>query len=336
MAVTLRDVAALAGVSPRSVSNVVNDFRYVSPAMQAKVRAALDELDYKPNLLARGLRQGRTGTIALLLPEITVAYFSELAHEIVERASQLGITVMIDETSGAPNRELALLEVAMRSSWVDGVLLSTLGLNGAALAGVKSDVPVVLLGERTAKSALDHVGIDNVRASRDAVQHLIDSGRRRIAAIGGSHAPSDMTSRLRLKGYRAALRAAGLPTEDYLYARTPKYRRGDAAVAVRALLAHPEPPDALFCFSDELAIGSLRELYEQGLRVPSDISVVGFDDIEESRFTTPSLTSISPDKHQIASTALETLMARIAGSDLRPRALQVGYQLLPRESSTRQ
>lgn len=335
MAVTLRDVAERAGVSKRTVSNVVNDFQHVSPAMRARVQTALDELHYKPNLLARSLRQGRTGIITLLLPKIAVAYFGELAHEIVERASQLGFTVMIDETSGDARRELALLDVATQSSWVDGILLSSQGLNGRALADVRSDVPVVLLGERTAKTALDHVGIDNVRASRDAVQHLIESGRRRVAAIGGSPTPSDVTTRLRLKGYRAALRAAGLPVADDLYVSTPEYKRADAAAAVRTLLDRSAPPDALFCFSDELAIGTLRELHEQGLRVPDDISVVGFDDVEESRFATPSLTSIRPDRAEIARAALDMLIERIAGSDVDPRDIRVPHELITRESSTR-
>jgi len=332
--VTLRDVAARAGVSPRTVSNVVNDFRYVSPAMRTKVQAALDELGYKPNLLARGLRQGRTGILTLLLPDIAVPYFGELAHEVVERASQLGFTVMIDETSGQPQRERALLDAATQSSWVDGVLLSSLGLKARDLAGLGSHKPVVLLGEVTASTALDHVGIDNVAASRDAVQHLVDSGRHRIAALGGSSIGSDATSRLRLKGYRQALTAAGLPA-DGLYARTPDYRRAHAATAVRALLSQDDPPDGLFCFSDALAAGALRELYEQRLDVPSDISVVGFDDVEESRFSTPSLTSIRPDKAEIARVALDLLIQRIKGSTLKPHDVRVRYELMARESSAR-
>ena len=334
MAATLRDVAERAGVSVRTVSNVVNDFHYVSPAMRAKVQTALDDLNYKPNLLARSLRQGRTGIITLLLPDISAGYFGELAHEIVERASMLGFTVMIDETGGEPDREFTLLGAAAHSSWVDGVLLSSQGLTGRALAGVQAGVPVVLLGERTARTALDHVGIDNVRAAREAVEHLLASGRSHVAAVGGNIIPSDMTSRLRLRGYRAALRAAGLPTDDQLYVRTPAYKHGDAAAAVRFLLDRKDAPDALFCFSDELAIGALRELHEQGARVPSDVSVVGFDDIDEARFAAPSLTSIRPDKKQIACTALEMLIERIQGSEVKPRDVRVPYQLMVRESST--
>jgi LacI family repressor for deo operon, udp, cdd, tsx, nupC, and nupG len=332
VAVTLRDVALRAGVSARTVSNVVNDFPHISPAMRAKVQAALDELDYQPNLLARSLRQGRTGIITLLVPEIAVPYFGELAHEVVERASELGCTVMIDETGGQPDRERALLDVAARSSWVDGVLLSSLGLHGRDLAGLQPGMPVVLLGERTAGTALDHVGIRNVKAARQAVRHLIDSGRRRIAAIGGYASAADATSRLRLSGYRQELRAAGLPA-DGLYVRTPDYQRASAADAVRSLLSQDNSPDAIFCFSDALAVGVLRELHEQGLNVPSDISVVGFDDIEEARFTTPSLTSVRPDKARIAEVAVDLLFQRIHGSAAKPRDVHVGHELIVRESS---
>lgn len=334
MAVTLRDVAVRAGVSTRTVSNVVNDFHHVSPAMRSKVQAALDELNYTPNLLARGLRQGRTGIITLLVPDIAVDYFGELAHEVVERATRLGFTVMIDETTGQPQRERALLDVTSQSSWVDGVLLSSLGLEGRDLVGLRSNKPVVLLGERTAEAALDHVGIDDVRAARDAVRHLLDSGRRRVAAVGGSAIGSDATSRNRLRGYRNALRSAGLLANE-LYVRTPDYKRASAAAAVRTLFARPDPPDALFCFSDDLALGALRALYEWGVRVPSDVSVVGFDDIEESAFAIPSVTSIRPDKGAIASRALDMLIGRIRGVQTQPRDARVGYQLIVRESSTR-
>ncbi|MDQ2813996.1 MAG: LacI family transcriptional regulator [Actinomycetota bacterium] len=333
MAVTLRDVALHAGVSTRTVSNVVNGFPHISPPMRAKVQAALNELNYKPNLLARSLRQGRTGIITLLLPEIAVPYFGELAHEVVERASELGYTVMIDETGGKPDRERALLDVAAESSWVDGVLLSSQGLHGRDLAGLAPSMPVVLLGERTARTALDHVGIDNVKAARDAVRHLIGSGRRRIAAIGGNASASDAPSRLRFKGYQQEMRAAGLPTEG-LYVRTPDYSRASAVVATRSLLDRDDRPDGLFCFSDALAAGVLRELYEQGLRVPADISVVGFDDVEEARFATPSLTSIRPDKAKIANVALDMLIQRMQGSEVKPRDVRVGYELIVRESSS--
>lgn len=332
MAVTLRDVAAHAGVSPRTVSNVVHDYPHVSAAMRARVQESLEALSYRPNLVARGLRRGRTGIITLLVPDIVVPYFGELAHEVVEQASGLGFTVMIDETGGLPERERALLDTAAESSWVDGVLLSSIGLSARALAGLRASMSVVLLGERTAKSALDHVGIDNVAAAQDAVTHLLDGGRTRVAAVGGHGRPLDPTSRLRLRGYERALKRHGVP-ERALHVQTADYRRHSAASAVRELFDRTDPPDALFCFSDELAAGALRELHDQGLRLPEDVAVVGFDDADGSRFLTPSLTSVRPDRGEIARASLEILLERIGGDEGSPRDVRVPYELVVRESS---
>jgi LacI family repressor for deo operon, udp, cdd, tsx, nupC, and nupG len=315
------------------VSNVVNNYEHVSSAMREKVQQALDELGYRPNMLARGLRQGRTGIITLLVPQITVPYFGELAHEIVEQASARGFTVMIDETDGDPEREIALLKVAGGSSWVDGVLLSSLGLEEGVLGALKSTLPVVLLGEHTADEVLDHVGIDNERAATDAVEFLIRSGRSRIAAIGGMGDASDRTSRPRIDGYHAALRGAGMPIDPQLYAATPDYTRGSGMDAVTQLLSFAEAPDAIFCFSDDLALGALRQLHNAGLSVPADVSVVGFDNVDGSRFTIPSLTSVSPDKSELARTALEMLIERIEGSMVPARDMRVGHTLVVREST---
>ncbi|GLY19285.1 LacI family transcriptional regulator [Kineosporia rhizophila] len=332
MAVTLRDVAQKAGVSVRTVSNVVNGFQHIAPATRARVQAALEELDYRPNLVARSLRQGRTGIIMLVLPEINVSYFGELAHEVVDYATSAGITVQIDESGGDPEREKQLITSLAQASWVDGVLFSSLGLRGVDLAGLSGTRPLVLLGERTARTTLDHVGIDNVEAARQAVAHLIERGRTRIAALGGSGGARDATSRYRLKGFQKAMQAAGLDPAG-LYLRTPDYRRTSAAAAVRELLQWPERPDALFCFSDELAAGALRELHDQGVRVPRDMAVVGFDDIEASRFSVPALTSVRPDKAGIAKAAVDALLNRLDDPQGKPREIDVPFELVVRESS---
>lgn len=334
LAVRLREVAARAGVSPRSVSNVINDFHHVSPAMRAKVQAAIDELEYQPNLLARSLRRGRTGTVGLLLPEIAVPYFGELAHQVVEQARELGLTVRIDETGADRQRELELLEEMPRSGHVDGILLSAYWLTGAELARIQPRVPLVQLGERATSSTLDHVGIDNVAAARDITSHLAESGRSRIAAIVEKQHRRAPTSRQRLKGYRMALRAAGLDPRPELVARIPIYpHRQDGANAMSALLAAGHRLDAVFCFTDTVATGALRALHEFGARVPDDVSVVGFDDVEESRFSVPSLTSVAPDKAMIARRALELLNDRINGFDGPPQDVPIPYKLVLREST---
>lgn len=333
MAVTLRDVAERAGVSVRTVSNVVNGFRHVSPDMRERVQAAVTELDYRPNLLARSLRQGRTGLITLLVPEINVGYFGELAHEIIEHARARHWTVLIDETGGDAGRERELLQIASRSALVDGVLFSSLGL-GKETSQLQIDVPAVLLGEQVPE-AYDHVGIDNVGAARLAVDHLTGLGRRRIAAIGRETVPSADTARQRLRGYRLALEGAGLPYDPVLAPRVGHFHRADGARAMRELLALSVPPDAVFAFNDTLAMGAMRALHEAGYRVPRDVSVVGFDDVEESRYCTPTLTSIAPDKVEIARHAVTMLHERISGDTSSPRRVLVGYALEIRESTAR-
>jgi LacI family repressor for deo operon, udp, cdd, tsx, nupC, and nupG len=329
---TLRDVAAHAGVSPRTVSNVVNDFIHVSPTTRAKVQDSVDALDYRPNLLARGLRHQPTGFITLLLPQLTVPYFAELAHEVVECARALGAIVMVDETGGDPERERVLLDTAAEARWIDGVLLSSIGLTEQDLAGLGSRMSVVLLGERTAGSALDHVGIDNVAASTDAVAHLVEGGRTRIVAVGGHGDPLDVTSRLRLEGHTRALEKAGLAGRGG-HVRTPDYSRESGRVAVHALMERTDRPDALFCFSDDLALGALRALSERGVRVPEDVAVVGFDDAGTSAYLSPALTSIRQDRAATARGALDILTARIGGRHGPPRDLSVPYALVVRESS---
>lgn len=335
MAVRLRDVAERAGVSPRSVSNVVNGFHYVSPQMRAKVEAAIADLDYQPNLLARSLRRGRTGVIGLLVPEIGVPYFGELAHEVVEQARVLGLSIRIDETGGQRERELDLLERLPRSGEVDGVLLSAFWLSGSELTGTPVQLPVVLLGERGTDAAVDHVGIDNVAAARSMTKHLIDTGRTRIAAIVEQDHPRAPTSQQRLKGYVSALTAAGLQPKQELIARMKVYpHRQDGADAMAQLLDLETLPDAVFCFNDMVATGALRELSTRGLRVPDDLAVVGFDDVDECRFTIPSLTTVAPDKTAIARSALRLLTQRIDGFDGPAQDVQIPYHLVLRESSS--
>ncbi len=241
MAVTLRDVAVRAGVSVRTVSNVVNGFQHVSPPMRERVQKALDELGYQPNVLARSLRRGHTGVIALLVPELSVPYFGELAHEVIESARSRGWTVMVDETGGVAEREREILELATTSGLVDGVVLSALGLVSAELAELKPRVPLVLLGERTAPGVFDHAGTDNVGAAKDAVAHLFAGGATRVAAIGAEPGTGRETSRLRLRGYRAALKTAGQPADASLVPPVSSFHRQDGAQAMQSLLALAAP-----------------------------------------------------------------------------------------------
>lgn len=330
---SLKDVAARAGVSIKTVSNVVNGYPFVRPETREKVQRALAELDYRPNLSARQLRGGRTGLIALAVPEISLPYFAELAERIVAQARPYGWTVLIDQTRGEHEAERVAAE-GIRAHLVDGLIASPLALTPDDIAQRREDTPLVLLGERLTDLPVDHVMIDNESAARTATEHLLGLGRSRVAAIGAEPHNPHGTAEPRLHGYREAIRRAGLPHDPALVATVRQYHRADGAEAMARLLDLSSPPDAVFCFNDTLAVGALRTLRRRGIRVPEDVALAGFDDIEETRFTTPALTTIAPDKDRIAELALGLLSARIAGvADPEPRTALADFTLHIREST---
>lgn len=332
MAVSLRDVAAHAGVSVRTVSNVANEFAHVAPDTRRRVQRSIDELGYRPSAVARQLRRGRTETVSLVVPEIGSPYFAELASRIVRNAEDRGWTVHIDQTDGDADRERRMTAGPVGRS-VDGVICNPWAVGPDELSRLAVG-PLVLLGERGAPGGLDHVAIDNVAASRAATAHLVGLGRRRIAAVGAQPHLHNDTARLRLEGYRATLAEAGLPVRDELVQPVARLHRPDGAAAMARLLeVSAEPVDAVFCFTDELALGAIRTLAERGRRVPEDVAVVGFDDIEDGRYSVPTLSTVSPDKEEIARLALDCLAARIADPDGSARDLVAGYRLVRRESS---
>jgi DNA-binding LacI/PurR family transcriptional regulator len=333
MPVGLKDVAKLAGVSVRTVSNVVNGYPYVTEATRSRVQRALDELAYRPNLAARSLRTGRSEILALAVPTIDAPYFGELARLIVKAAERHSYTVLIEQTDGLPEREERLV-AAGGPHLIDGLILSPVALRPKDLHASTNGTPLVLLGEQISGGPADHVAIDNVAAAQAAATHLLELGRRRIAAIGCQPSSDSATARLRYRGYAVALRHAGVPVERPSALPAQSLDRAGGARAMERLLALGDPPDAVFCYNDLMALGALRTLLDRGYRVPKDIAVVGIDDIEEGRFSIPSLTTISPDKAQIANLVVDLLMSRIKeGTPRPPCEVQADFTLVVREST---
>lgn len=335
MAARLRDVAERAGVSIRTVSNVVNGYASVSDQKRIRVEAAVAELGYRPNVMARNLKHGRSGLIALVVPELDVPYFAELARAVVTIARDYGYTVVVDQTDGEPARERELIMRDGSAAMFDGVILSPLALSQTDLAQRDATSPLVLLGERIAESDYDHVAIDNVAAAQLATSHLIDIGRTRIAAIGDQPYETGETAQLRTRGYELAHQLAGRAVDPSLVIPTRQFHFADGTEAMELLLKHPGgPPDAIFCFNDLVAIGAIRVLLAAGLRVPEDVAVVGFDDIEAGKFNTPSLTTVAPDKRAIARLAVERLVARLGDQTKdAPVELWAEHRLIVREST---
>jgi DNA-binding LacI/PurR family transcriptional regulator len=333
---TLHDVALVAGVSIKTVSNVVNDYPHVRPATRERVLAAIAQLDYRPNLSARGLRSGKSGVIGLAIPELRQNYFAELADAIIRAAAVHNVGVVIDQTSATRDGELAALS-GERLRLTDGILFSPerLGQDDVELLNVA--FPLVLLGERIFGGPTDHVTMQNVESARAATEHLLGIGRRRIAVIGAHPLKQDdiRSANLRVRGYREALEAAGMPYDETLVRVAAPWHRENGAAAMRLLLEEGVEFDALFALNDTLGLGALRALGEAGVRVPDDVAVIGFDNIDESRFSVPSMSSVDPGRHQIAQMAVDLLLERIRekGDPVPPRQVFADYRIVGREST---
>lgn len=332
MAVRLREVADRAGVSIRTVSYALNSPQRVAPDTLARVLAVVEDLAYSPNVVARGLKTGRTGLVGLIVPHLDGPYFAEVTRELVTELRAHGLTLVVDQTDGRPDRERELLLGGSRGAVFDALIVSPLALTAEDLARRSPDTPVVLLGERLIDSAHDHVLVDNTAGAYDATRHLVERGYRRIAFVGHLHAPPSETSSLRLAGYRRALEEAGLPRDE----DTPvlsDFGRAMGVMAMDRLLDRAEPPDAVFCVSDLLALGAVRAAHLRGVALPDALGVVGFDDVEDGRYATPSLTTVGPDKRALARETVALLTARLAGLDSPPQSVVVGHELIVREST---
>lgn len=331
MGSSMKDVAELAGVSIKTVSNVVNDYPFVSVGTRARVLDAVRSLDYRPNMSARGLRTGLTNLIGLALPVLDEPYFGEIAMHIVDAAAKHDWTVVIEQTAGERSREQVAAE-GLRTNSFDGLIASPLAMTSEDVADLAPQRPLVLLGERFTRAAADHVAIDSVAAARDATNHLIGLGRRRIAVIGAETRIG--TAATRVQGYQQALTAAGFTPDPRLRIKVSPFHRAEGAQAMSVLLSRRQVPDAVFCINDLLALGAIRTITQAGLRVPDDVAVIGIDDIEDGQFSTPTLSTISPEKRAIATIAVDLLQQRIRGGDVGPpRDIVAGHRLVLREST---
>jgi LacI family repressor for deo operon, udp, cdd, tsx, nupC, and nupG len=328
---TVKDVARRAGVSPKTVSNVMNGIVPVSGATRSKVEQAILELDYVPNLSARGLRNGRSGVIALALPDLATPYSAEIAQNIVEVAHAQGWVVQIEETGSDPQREHELM-VRARTNLIDGLILNPVVLDESAVQVGVALPPVVLLGEVTQKLA-DRVFVDSVGAARDMTLALAKPGRRRIAVLGTTQGRGSAAAIARTQGYEQALEILGVGRDESLLIPCEKWTPQTAAEALTAYLDSHPLPEALFCFTDSMAIGALSVLWKRGLRIPEDIAVAGFDDIADGRYAVPSLTTVSFDKRAIASEALRLLTERMADRGQEQRVVSIDYSIVERDSS---
>ncbi|WP_026547996.1 LacI family DNA-binding transcriptional regulator [Paenarthrobacter nicotinovorans] len=333
MAVTMNDVARVAGVSLKTVSNVINNYEFIRPATKQRVLDAIDELGYEANLTARSLRSGKTSMIGLVLADLSIPYYAELASDIMKAAWARGYRVLVEQSGNGPGHEKAALQGQFRTL-TDGLLFIPLALDAEQIMEAAGKKPLVLLGEYVQDPRLNMVLIQNHRAAAAVTAHLLAGGRRRIAVLGAHDGDTTGSNGLRLEGYKAALADAGVAYDPALVIDCD-WRRDGGAEGTARLLDSGVEFDAVFGLNDALALGALHELLVRGRKVPEEIAVAGFDDIDEAKFASPSLTTVAPGRTEIAERAVELLINRIENKEapLHVQQPEAAFELRIRQSA---
>jgi LacI family transcriptional regulator len=300
---TRADVAEMAGTSTAVVSYVINNGpRRVAPATAERVRAAIQELGYRPNAVARSLRLQRTRALGLVVPDLANPFFAELASAIEMYASGYGEALLLGNSLDSEERETENLRTFVDYR-VDGLIVVPVTSGGGSLSLLHElDMPVVIVDRTVPGVSAPTVLPDNVAGAEQATEHLIAHGYASVGCIAG---PADIfTAEERLQGWHTAVRRAGLPADERLVARS-EFDRDAAYRAAITLLSAPAAPRALFVSSDEQAFGVLRACAKLGLRVPGDLALVGFDGLRHSRSTVPRLATMRQPFQRFGELAVE-------------------------------
>lgn len=306
---TIKDVAALAGISYTTVSHVLNKTRPVSDQVRVKVEAAILQLDYVPSAVARSLKAKSTSTIGLLIPNGVNPYFAELARGIEDYCERNGFCVILCNSDDNPQKQRSYLRVLLEKR-VDGLIVSSVGgdpgLDGG-LSGVRT--PMVVVDRELEGIEADLVRIDHELGGYLATRHLLELGHRHIACIRGPAHTS--VARLRLCGYERAMAEANIQVQPHWV--TPSDYTSPGGYQAAVSLLSRDPPTAIFAGNDMIGIGVLRAAAERNICVPRDLSVVGFDDIEMSRYVYPALTTVGQSIVELGEHAAQMLLRRICG-----------------------
>ncbi|RPJ54156.1 MAG: LacI family transcriptional regulator [Acidobacteria bacterium] len=328
---TVQDVAKKAGVAPITVSRVVNNSGYVSKETRERVEAAVTELGYVPNTLARSLRSKRTHTLALVLSDITNPFFTLLARGVEDAASDAGFTVVFCNTDESEKEERRYLELLLQKK-VDGILLVPARLAADSVSFIQSQgTPVVVLDRRLSEPLTDVVRCDSETGAYQLMRLLLQLGHRRIAILSGP--PHVSTAIDRVAGCQRAMAdfgAADLAVDVYYGSFT---HASGGQMARRAVATEPRP-SALFAANNFIAIGALRALHDLGVKVPEEMALVGFDDLPPSLITFPFLTVAAQPAYEMGEKGTRLLLERLSGKNGDPpREVVLPVELIVRQSS---
>jgi DNA-binding LacI/PurR family transcriptional regulator len=322
----------MAGVSLKTVTNVVHNRPYVKQETRDRVLAAIAELDYRPSNAGRQLQSGRSHLITLVVPRIDEPYLGGLAHALITAATPRGYRLLIDETSGRFEQELEAAS-GYPGHGIDGVIFSPFALNPEHLAARSRDFPMVMLSRFLPESTADYVAIDDVASAHDAIRLLVGQGRRRIGFLGAQPGLVGALGEVRLGACTDALAEHGLRPPAGGIAAGVRFDRESGEQGAEEVLNRAPGVDALVCASDLMAIGAMRALRRRGVRVPDDVAVLGWDNIIDGEYVTPSLTTVAPDLPALANQTLDALIRRIEGDQTPARTYVIPHRLVVREST---
>ena len=328
---SIKDVALRAQVSTTTVSHVVNHTRFVSDKVRAEVEAAIRELGYVPSAVARSLKSNTTKTIGMLIPNCSNPYFAEIVRSVEDHCFGAGYTLILCNTDDDPHRQGAYLQV-LSEKRIDGMIIISTGEDKDLLRLLQGlPIPTVLLDREIEEVNCDLVETAHMQGGMMATEHLLGLGHRRIACLAG---PADLNSSAqRIEGWRKALTDAGLATEmgDLLWHSDFSSQGG--FTTMQSILASRPAPSAVFVCNDLMCIGALSAAHQAGVRVPQDLSLIGFDDIELAKFTSPTLTTIAQPKHRIGVAAVDMVLERIQDGRVQARQVILQPELIVRNST---
>jgi DNA-binding LacI/PurR family transcriptional regulator len=332
MAATLKHVAELAGVDVSTASRVLSGSGFhVRETTRQKVLAAARQVGYKPNALARSLRVGKTNMFALLIPDITNPFFAEMSKGAEDATASYGYSLILCNTEDRADSEEDYIR-ALREKQIDGFLIGTAHSGGTTVKKLIDDkCPLVLVNRRVRGVRTGYVGADDTAGSKEAVSHLIGLGHKRIAHISGYlHAD---TARRRLDAYRSVMVAHGLADEarDLVVESDYTFKGGQEAMG--KLLDLPVPPTGIFAANDAMALGAIATARIRGIRVPEDISLIGFNDIAMAQISHPRLTSIRTSGYEMGALAAQMLVKMVRGEEPNPAGIVLRCELVVREST---
>ncbi len=328
---TIKDVAQHAQVSITTVSHVLNGTRGVATETRARVMKAIEELRYVPSATARSLKTQRSGIIGMVLPNNSNPFFAEVIRGVEDVCYEHGYNLILCNTDDSPQKQGRVVRV-LTERQVDGIVVLSSGDDANLYALLdEAGLPHVIVDRETGKTGSDLVQVDHELGGKLATSHLLAMGHRRIACISGPLSLSPV--RHRLRGYQKALEEAGINPRDCAQLESDFTSAGGFSSMMQLLTLHPRPT-AVFACNDLMAIGAICAIASVGLKVPEDISVVGFDDVALAEYTNPPLTTVAQPMGTIGEVAASMLIDRIATPAMKPRREKLSPRLVIRKSTT--